>query len=127
MLVLLIQDGRMCGSGKYRFTAEPGQKVALLAPAVPGKTTCFSCCCVSIRCRLVRLPQWRGCQSSWAGRVAQLYWVVPQEPALFSVTIAENIAFGRPDASREEIKAAASRLPHMILYNALMAAMMPGR
>ena len=32
---------------------------------------------------------------------------MPQEPALFSVTIAENIAFGRPDASREEIKAAA--------------------
>ena len=33
--------------------------------------------------------------------------LVPQEPALFTVTIAENIAFGRPDASREEIKAAA--------------------
>ena len=32
---------------------------------------------------------------------------MPQEPALFSLTIAENIAFGRPDASHKEIKAAA--------------------
>lgn len=31
----------------------------------------------------------------------------PQDPFLFSATIAENIAFGRPDASREEIERAA--------------------
>jgi ABC-type multidrug transport system fused ATPase/permease subunit len=34
---------------------------------------------------------------------------VPQEPALFSVSIAENIAFGRPKASRDEIEAAARK------------------
>jgi ATP-binding cassette subfamily B protein len=34
--------------------------------------------------------------------------VVPQEGFLFSGTIAENIAFGRPDATREEIRAAAN-------------------
>ena len=34
--------------------------------------------------------------------------VVPQEGFLFSGTIAENIAFGRPEASREEIRAAAN-------------------
>jgi ATP-binding cassette subfamily B protein len=33
--------------------------------------------------------------------------VVPQEAFLFSGTIAENIAFGRPDATSEEIRAAA--------------------
>ncbi|MBC7316492.1 MAG: ATP-binding cassette domain-containing protein, partial [Chloroflexi bacterium] len=33
--------------------------------------------------------------------------VVPQEPFLFQGTIAYNIAFGRPDATREEIVAAA--------------------
>ena len=33
--------------------------------------------------------------------------IVPQEGFLFSGTIADNIAFGRPDASREEIEAAA--------------------
>jgi ATP-binding cassette subfamily B protein len=33
--------------------------------------------------------------------------IVPQEGFLFAGTVAENIAFGRPDASREEIVAAA--------------------
>ena len=35
--------------------------------------------------------------------------MVPQESFLFSSTIAENIAFGRPDATREEIEEAARR------------------
>src|SRR5438132_1984859 len=33
--------------------------------------------------------------------------IVLQEPVLFSATIAENIAYGRPDASENEIIAAA--------------------
>jgi ATP-binding cassette subfamily B protein len=33
--------------------------------------------------------------------------IVPQEGFLFAGTVAENIAFGRPDATREEIEAAA--------------------
>lgn len=33
--------------------------------------------------------------------------IVPQETFLFSTTLRENIAYGRPDASREEIEAAA--------------------
>ncbi|BGP12325.1 ATP-binding cassette permease mdl1 [Rhodosporidiobolus nylandii] len=40
---------------------------------------------------------------SWRQRIA----VVPQDPALFSTTIAENIAYGRPDATRAEIEEAA--------------------
>jgi ATP-binding cassette subfamily B protein len=35
------------------------------------------------------------------------YAVVPQEPLLFSASIAENIAYGRPDAGMDEIVAAA--------------------
>ncbi|SCZ90501.1 BZ3500_MvSof-1268-A1-R1_Chr1-3g02028 [Microbotryum saponariae] len=40
---------------------------------------------------------------SWRQRIA----IVPQDPALFSTTIAENIAYGRPNASRAEIEEAA--------------------
>nr|WP_156050470.1 ABC transporter ATP-binding protein [Allokutzneria albata] len=36
--------------------------------------------------------------------------VVPQEAHLFSGTVAENVAYGRPDASRAEIEAAARRV-----------------
>ncbi len=35
--------------------------------------------------------------------------IVSDDPFLFSATVAENIAYGRPDASREEIEAAARR------------------
>ncbi|HEU5453654.1 MAG TPA: ABC transporter ATP-binding protein [Terriglobales bacterium] len=35
------------------------------------------------------------------------YSIVMQEPVLFSTTVAENIAFGRPNATQEEIVAAA--------------------
>jgi ATP-binding cassette subfamily B protein len=35
--------------------------------------------------------------------------MVPQESFLFSATLADNIAFGRPDASREEVVRAAER------------------
>ncbi|GAA5918067.1 hypothetical protein JCM6882_006225 [Rhodosporidiobolus microsporus] len=40
---------------------------------------------------------------SWRQRIA----IVPQDPALFSSTIAENIAYGRPSATRAEIEEAA--------------------
>jgi ATP-binding cassette subfamily B protein len=35
--------------------------------------------------------------------------IVSDDPFLFSATVAENIAYGRPEASREEIEAAARR------------------
>lgn len=36
-----------------------------------------------------------------------LFAIVPQEPALFNTSIAENIRFGKPDATDEEVKEAA--------------------
>ncbi|TBU40304.1 P-loop containing nucleoside triphosphate hydrolase protein [Dichomitus squalens] len=41
--------------------------------------------------------------SSWR----QIIGVVPQDPILFTGTIASNIAYGNPDATREQIEAAA--------------------
>ena len=90
------------------FTALPGQSVALVGRTGAGKTTIASL-----------LPRF---YDPSAGRVlldghdlrsltrrslrAQLA-IVSQEPFLFSGTVAENIAYGRPGASREEIEAAA--------------------
>jgi ATP-binding cassette subfamily B protein len=41
------------------------------------------------------------------GDLRRQFGIVLQEPVLFSTTIAENIAYGRPDATREQIVAAA--------------------
>lgn len=41
--------------------------------------------------------------SSWRNIIG----VVPQDPILFTGTIASNIAYGNPDATREQIEAAA--------------------
>ena len=43
-------------------------------------------------------------------RLRSCFTVVPQEPWYFTGTIAENIAYGRPDASMEAIEAAARKV-----------------
>ena len=43
-----------------------------------------------------------------AGSLRSQLGIVPQEGFLFSGTIRDNIAFGRPDASEEEIRSAAA-------------------
>jgi ATP-binding cassette subfamily B protein len=45
--------------------------------------------------------------------------VVTQDPLLFSVTIAENIRFGRPDAGDEEVRRAAQRAQALSFITAL--------
>ena len=90
------------------FTAEAGQKVAIVGPSGAGKTTLFQ---LLLRFYPLQTGQVviNGVDASQVG-LAELrssIGLVPQEPVLFSLTIAENIAFGRPDASRDEIKEAA--------------------
>ena len=51
---------------------------------------------------------------SWRNRIA----IVPQQPALFTATIAENIAYGRPNATRADIENAA-RLANCSFIEAL--------
>lgn len=90
------------------FTARPGQVIALMGPTGAGKSTVINL-----------IPRF---YDPTAGRVLvdghdvrdvtlkslrRHIGIVLQEPFLFSATIAENIAYGRPDASMEEIVAAA--------------------
>jgi len=88
--------------------ARPGEIVALVGPTGAGKSTLVSL-----------IPRFF---DPWAGRVmiddidvrnvtiaslrAQIALVL-QEPFLLPLTIAENIAYGRPEASSDEIVAAA--------------------
>ncbi|WP_367649939.1 ABC transporter ATP-binding protein [Gordonia sp. X0973] len=56
---------------------------------------------------------------AYRGRLA----VVPQEPHLFAGTVAQNIAFGRPEATRAEIEAAAAAVGALDVIAGLPGAM----
>ena len=90
------------------FTAEPGQKIAIVGSTGAGKTTLINL--------LMRFYKVNGGQIMLDGiptdrmtyeGLRSNFGMVLQDTWLFEGTIAENIAYGRPDASREEIIAAA--------------------
>lgn len=87
-----------------------GEKIALVGPSGAGKST--------LAALVGRLFEPVSGTLLIDGRPAQEYplgWLrgqmayVPQEILLFGGTIAENIAYGRPNLTREEIRAAAAQ------------------
>ncbi|MEO8560860.1 MAG: ABC transporter transmembrane domain-containing protein [bacterium] len=98
------------------FTIAPGEVVALVGPSGAGKTTIASL--------IPRFWDVTGGRITLDGvDVRELSFadlrgsigLVPQEPALFSGTIRENIAYARPSASDAEVYAAA-RAAHTIEF-----------
>ena len=90
------------------FTARPGQKIAVVGSTGAGKTTLVNL--------LMRFYEINGGKITIDGlNTAQMrrsglrrnFGMVLQDTWLFGGTIAENIAYGKPDATREEIIAAA--------------------
>jgi ATP-binding cassette subfamily B protein/subfamily B ATP-binding cassette protein MsbA len=90
------------------FEVEPGQMVAIVGPTGAGKTTIANLLprFYDPNRGTIRLDDVDVRLIARADLRRQLA-IVPQEPFLFSATIAENLAYGRPEATREEIEATA--------------------
>ena len=92
------------------FTAEPGQRFALVGPTGCGKTTLIS---LLLRFYDVDAGVIRVDGQDIAGltrdSLRHAFGMVLQETWLFEGTVHDNIAYGKPDATREEVIAAAER------------------
>ncbi len=94
----------------FNLSIAPGQRVGLVGPSGAGKSTLVSLLLrqhdidsgtIAIDGQNIATVQ----QDSLREAIA----VVPQEPALFHRTIRENIAYGKPGATDEEIIAVAKK------------------
>lgn len=106
--VHFVHDGRHAGLEGVGFTIAPGTTTAVVGPSGAGKST------------LVRLlfrfydPQGgrvlidgQDLRAVAQASVRAAIGLVPQDVVLFNASLAYNIAYGRPDATRDEIEAAA--------------------
>jgi ATP-binding cassette, subfamily B, multidrug efflux pump len=90
------------------FTAEPGQTIALLGSTGSGKTTIINLIPRFYDPTEGRvLIDGRDIRDLTIESLRRQIGIVLQETTLFSGTIRENIAYGRSDASEEDIEAAA--------------------
>ena len=102
-------DARSAGLMDVSFRAAPGETVALVGPSGAGKTTA-----IRLALRLIDPQSGRitldGVDLRQIKQAALRLAValVPQDVALFNDTIFANIAFARPDASAQDVRAAAA-------------------
>ena len=102
------EEGSEYALADMSFVAQPGQMVALVGHTGAGKTTV-----AKLLSRFYDPTQGRILADGMDIRDIRLanlrrnIALVPQEPVLFKATIAENIAYGKPRASLDEIIAAA--------------------
>ena len=92
----------------FTLHVQPGETVALVGPSGAGKTTVFQLLQRFYdpdegTIRLDGMPLAETTPEAVRARLA----AVPQEPAIFAASVADNIRFGRGDATDDEVREAA--------------------
>jgi ATP-binding cassette, subfamily B, bacterial len=105
---------------RFDLTVAPGETVAIVGPSGAGKTTVFNLLLRfydpesgTIRIDGVDIRDLRFAD------LRSVLAIVPQEPVLFTASVAENIRYGRPDASDTEVRAAAETASALAFIEAL--------
>ena len=93
--------------GPVSFAVKPGERVALVGPSGAGKSTVFA---LTLRFYdpgagrvLIDGADLRHCDPHDVRRSSA---IVPQDPVIFAASVTENVRFGRPDASLEQVREA---------------------
>jgi ABC-type branched-subunit amino acid transport system ATPase component len=103
----------------FSLKIAPGERVALVGPTGSGKSTF-----VKLVQRLHDLQGGRividgqDVSAVTQGSLRRAIAVVPQDPALFHRSLLENIAYGKPDATRAEIEDGGPQGPRPRLHPA---------
>ena len=91
----------------FSLRVTPGERVALVGPSGAGKSTVFS---LLLRFYDPQLGAVRidgiDLREMEPRELRSLIAVVPQEPVIFAASVLDNVRYGRPGASREEVLAA---------------------
>ena len=92
------------------LAVRPGERVAIVGPSGAGKSTLFQLLTrfydpTAGRILVDGLDLRSLDPAALRARIA----LVPQDPAIFSASVADNIRFGRPEATDAEVRAAAER------------------
>ncbi|RME91158.1 MAG: ABC transporter ATP-binding protein [Anaerolineae bacterium] len=111
-LVSASQEGRLGSNDQVlkniSFTVRPGQTVAIVGQTGAGKTTLVKLINRTYDATRGRVLVDGVDVRDWnLAALRRQISIIEQDIFLFSRSIAENIAFGKPDATREEIVAAA--------------------
>jgi len=105
---------------RFDLSVAAGETVAIVGPSGAGKTTVFGLLLRfydpekgAIRLDGVDIRDLR------LAELRRALAIVPQEPVLFTATVADNIRYGRPDASDAEVRAAAEAASALSFIEAL--------